>query len=1015
MAATPSNNRLKLTPSNSPFLPRPARTPARGRTTQESRLSLKRVVGTTCRSPTGFDTVNSSFAYIAGGAVVVVDVDGQQYSQRFYRARPAAVPVYSVTTSQNAPSTPTATTPKANDSRNRVAPSFRDSQCSPGDWGDSPGSKTWTSRERIKAATCLALSRDGRYLAVGETGYGPRVLIFSLQDASSDIPLVSISEHAFGVKAVAWSADSKYLASLGAANDGFLYVWKIDPRTGAARLFQQNRCTSYVRDMVWMGNTLITLGVRHVKVWRIEGGQSTSPSKSRFANELISTPPTAQKPLPGRNMLLGDLLDATFSCAAVDGKRLIICTEAGDVCVLDDDDRQMRLVRVLNLGFAITSITIRGNVAYVGGKNGHFATLDVPGVMDGSADSILTSTEASAGILALGFLTDKLVTIDSRQSIDVWNPDYLPGQEAEAVMHIPIPGYGEPIAGIHTLGRPNKANAVFATWSSTGNVTYWDIDGGIKFSIEVPLDPVEPDSEVELVNQLSCAQTNKDGTLLVTSDRFGILKVTDVDTKTCLLDTKAHASECICISIFEDESKFIMASCGRDRTVQLFHRHSSGSIEHFQTLEFHAKVAQVLVPSEDKVITCSLDRTLQIHELVSKEGEPDILAAIPTRAISLKASPTSMTMSPDSRTIFVSLLDRSICQFDLTTGRQLGYFKCLDESGAESATLESLSIGQWAPKDMDYLLGSSNTDKSVRIYDANSGTFLDREWGHTEAINGVALVDDDNGTQKIVSVGSDGTIMIWAIDLNDPMPRSMSRDPSPVKEATSGRPTLRRILSKAELAEFQRSSPSGGRRSPPRTLQRRSSRVSLLPSATNARTPTAPYQMSPGNSTIMEDTPSRRRPSHSNQAESPPPSPKGRVARAPSLPSLGLNTARKKSSPNLRGFGSLNMATEQACRTLRAYRKKLSSAEPITADALTELDHELRLTAAALGDRAIRSKAMNETVLSGLLDQYSERLVTLLDEKLRLTSQAKERDDGDSNSGEERRRSSPDTSSASSP
>ncbi|KAL3959880.1 hypothetical protein ACCO45_004997 [Purpureocillium lilacinum] len=109
------------------------------------------------------------------------------------------------------------------------------------------------------------------------------------------------------------------------------------------------------------------------------------------------------------------------------------------------------------------------------------------------------------------------------------------------------------------------------------------------------------------------------------------------------------------------------------------------------------------------------------------------------------------------------------------------------------------------------------------------------------------------------------------------------------------------------------------------------------------------------------------------------------------------------------------MATEQACRTLRAYRKKLSSAEPITADALTELDHELRLTAAALGDRAIRSKAMNETVLSGLLDQYSERLVTLLDEKLRLTSQAKERDDGDSNSGEERRRSSPDTSSASSP
>ncbi|POR37784.1 Mitogen-activated protein kinase-binding protein 1 [Tolypocladium paradoxum] len=895
MAATPSNNRLKLTPSNSPFIPRPARTPLRGRTMQESRLSLKRVVGTTCRSPTGFDTVNSLFAYIAGGAVVAVDVEGQHYSQRFFRARPTAVPVYSVTTTQKAPSTPTATTPKANDSRNRVAPNFRESQYSPADWADSPGSKTWTSRERIKAATCLALSRDGKYLAVGETGYAPRVLIFSLQDASSDTPLVSISEHTFGVNAVAWSPDSKYLASLGAASDGFLYVWKIDPRTGAAKLFQQNRCTSYIRDMVWMGNSLITLGLRHVKVWKIEEGPTLSPMKQRMLNESTPTTPTAQKPLPGRNMLLGDLLEATFTCAAVDGKRLIICTETGDVCILDDDDRQMKLVKVLNLDFAITTITIRGNVAYVGGKYGHFATLDVEGVMDGCAQSILTTTEASGGIVALGFLTDKLVTIDSRQSIDVWNPDFVPGQQVEAIAHIPIPGHGEPIAGIHALRRPNKAGAAFVTWSYSGNVTFWDMEGQIKSSIEVPIDAAEPDGESELVNQLTCARTTRNGKLLVTADRQGILKVTDVETKDCLLDTKAHSSDCICVSIFEKDSKFVMACCGRDRTAQLFHRNSSGNIEHFQTLEFAARVVQVLVPTEDKVVTCSLDRTLQVHDLVSKEGEPDVLAAIPSKVMSLKASPTSMAMGQDNRTIFVSLLDRSVCQFDLTTGRQVCHFKCMDEGGVESAVLESLSVGQWVPKDLDFLLGSSNTDKSVRIYDANSGTFLDREWGHTEAINGVCLVDDDDGTRKIVSVGSDGTIMIWTLDLNDPSPRSMSREPSPVKEAVLGRPTLRRVLSKAELAEFQ-----------------------------------------------------------------------------------------------------------------RPLAKKLSSAEPITADALTELDHELRLTAAALGDRAIRSKAMNETVLSGLLDQYSERLVTLLDEKLRLTNQPKERDDG--NSSEERRRSSADTS-----
>lgn len=79
------------------------------------------------------------------------------------------------------------------------------------------------------------------------------------------------------------------------------------------------------------------------------------------------------------------------------------------------------------------------------------------------------------------------------------------------------------------------------------------------------------------------------------------------------------------------------------------------------------------------------------------------------------------------------------------------------------------------------------------------------------------------------------------------------------------------------------------------------------------------------------------------------------------------------------------MATEQACRTLRAYRKKLLSSESVKEESLKELDQELRLTAMALGEKSIKSKAISETVLTGLLDQYSDRLVSMFDEKLRLT------------------------------
>lgn len=106
-------------------------------------------------------------------------------------------------------------------------------------------------------------------------------------------------------------------------------------------------------------------------------------------------------------------------------------------------------------------------------------------------------------------------------------------------------------------------------------------------------------------------------------------------------------------------------------------------------------------------------------------------------------------------------------------------------------------------------------------------------------------------------------------------------------------------------------------------------------------------------------------------------------------------TMRKKTSVNnLRssyGFGSLSMATEQTCRQLRAYRKRLASTDPIAQDVLVELDQELRLTFAALGDRATRSKAMSEE-LDGLLDEKLERLVSLLDKKWNLRQPKRDRD-----------------------
>lgn len=820
---------------------------------------------------------------------------------------------------------------------------------------------------------------------MGETGYAPRVLIYSLEECSSDTPLVSISEHAYGVRAVAWSPDSKFLASLGSSNDGFLYVWKIDQKTGAAKLFQQNRCTAYIKGMVWVGNNLLTLGVRHVKVWRIDEAQATSPVKQKFVGDVNPTT-QARKTLPGRNVLLGNMIEATFSCAAAIGDtKAIICSETGDVCLLDEVGKQMKLIHVLESGFVTTCVAIRNGLIYISGKSGNFTTLDLESFLKVSPTCIRTTTEASAGagVLALGFLDDKMVTVDTKRSIDIWNEDHVPGAPRVESTSIPILGRGDAVMGVGSLSRSNATGAQFYTWSQSGHVILWSADGTIKSSFEVPLDEAYFEDEPELVNQMVTIRATRDGKFFIAGDKLGFVKVVDFTTRECVSSMKAHSSECQFITIYEDSSNILIASCGRDRTAQLFHQLTNGDFEHFQTLEFAARVSQVLIPSADKIITCSMDRTVQIHDLVSKEGDLNVMAAIPSRTLSLKASPTSMAVGPDGKMLFVSQAERSIYVFDLDIGKLSSSFKCFDESGSDPVILDSLTTHSATEKEPAFLLGLSNTDKSIRMYDIQTGHFLAREWGHTEAIQGVALVEEEDSNRKVVSVGSDGTIMIWEIDFQDRGWGSASRESSPVKEANTpiNLPTLRRVLSKTELAEFQRpSSAAGGRRSPPRTLsKKRSLYLGNFSSSPAMKSPVAAPPLSPA-PILPEDTPSRR--PWGTPSVSPPVSPKSKVKRRPSRQTL--NSAKTKSNDSLRSFGSLNMSTEQTCRTLRAYRKKLASTDPIRQELLAELDQELRLTAVALGDRAIRSKALSDTMLSGLLDQYSERLVSLLDEKLRL-------------------------------
>lgn len=74
-----------------------------------------------------------------------------------------------------------------------------------------------------KPVSCITVSPDGRYLAAGERGHMPSVVIWEL---SSGQILATLSAHTQGVSCMAFSPDSSLLVTVGFKFDKQLLVWE---------------------------------------------------------------------------------------------------------------------------------------------------------------------------------------------------------------------------------------------------------------------------------------------------------------------------------------------------------------------------------------------------------------------------------------------------------------------------------------------------------------------------------------------------------------------------------------------------------------------------------------------------------------------------------------------------------------------------------------------------------------------------------------------------------------------
>ncbi|KAJ5363433.1 uncharacterized protein N7496_009146 [Penicillium cataractarum] len=991
---------LKITPSNSPILRPGARSPSKS--SHQSTLSLQTVLGTTTITPNGFSShdQSKSFALCAGSAAVLAELDDDGIlCQRFFRARPSATSVNPTTTSfYNQSTPPTTPDPRSRSlSHIRSNPHLNVPNGSPSNEAADNGSpRAWSSRERIKAVTSVSISPNGRFLAVGETGYNPRVLIFSTaRDALPDVPLSILSEHTFGVCSLAFSPDSQYLATLGNPNDGFLFIWAINLKNGSARLHSTNKCTSFVRDMCWVGQTLVTTGVRHVKVWRLPTLRPVSPTKSRLTADGAPSPNPAPKALSGRNCLLGQLNDHTFSCiSSISDQEAVVGTESGAVCLIDDRDGFQRLSVVTQVGFAVTSLTVdfdRESI-WLGGRGRRMQRLSFEFLRTSSISSpsspakldkvVVDKKSKAPAITCMGCLSSHLVTVEATREIHIYPIETLPDEGEQDPGETSMPAHRDPVLGIRPLQVPNRFSADFFSWSRNGSVNFWDARGKCVGSKTVVVEQSVAGDE-DVPNELKVLRAADNADWFVAGDKYGVLRVYSGEEWECIDEARAHGGEITDVALQKTEDTWLVASSGRDRMVQLFQKTDS-TLELVQTMDDHVgAVGQIMFLNEgEKLLSSSGDRTILIRDRATRDEDSGTSTAyLITRVITMKSSPISMALCPDdSNILFVSTMDRCISKFDIPSGRQLHSFRALDSETNDAVIMSSLTVTSEIPgQSPKLLIGVSSTDKSIRVYDLEKDSLLTGEFGHTEGVSDALLLEqcedsEDGPTTKrsLISAGMDGILMIWNLCIQPHLPPELGQngrdDDGPVKESTAAKPPLRKVLSRSELAGFQRPDNQGplGTPTPVRerspTLTRRMSKLSLTPSTLKnslAETPSPPNRRSPISFTPTDNI--RRSPSpvsprtkSYSSASKKPSSAKSTNRRT----SMDFRTRAKASSRS--EFGSLEMTTEQLCRSLRAYRKKLNGSTK-QLHSQKELERELNLTLRAVSARFQNSDESGET------------------------------------------------------
>ena len=376
-----------------------------------------------------------------------------------------------------------------------------------------------------------------------QTGHIPRVLFFSTTSDKTESPYAALSEHTYGIRCLSFSPDSRFICSIGEVHDGFVFLWALHARTGMPKLHASNKCTSLIHDLAWMGsNSFITVGTRHVKLWRTDSLGPPSPAKAKFRSDLVdsvASSPSGARTLPGRNCLLGASLESTFTCvASISDNKAVICSDGGDVCLLDDATDSPVFVRAAKVDFSIkcVSVDLDQECIWIGGRSSEVRKFAISELevfsraqpaedksRSPSAAGALDHPKVSSTIVALGIVNRRLISVDAEHCINIFDIPVLGSGNSNETRVKKLQSHSSPVLGLNVSVAEDRKLTWLTTWDVTGRLIFWNSGGEFLGSALITLEQPSSEEEYE-TNELKVLRSSRSGAFHLTGDKHGTIR-----------------------------------------------------------------------------------------------------------------------------------------------------------------------------------------------------------------------------------------------------------------------------------------------------------------------------------------------------------------------------------------------------------------------------------------------------------------------------------------------------------